>query len=183
MNAQVPGSPVETAEPLATVTRVLREALALRDASLVIHRRGVLVEFKTDLLLEELSVWNEEGHRSWQIGAFDDHHCHLALEAINEVHLDAEPVSCQGGRINYTIWFLCEHDCGNPYRPRGLFSVTLNRPYEADGTLRKDILAPIVALAGRAKHWPVVTASRGFTDAIEAAALTGDSPSGSVVPP
>jgi hypothetical protein len=172
MSIDLPGAPVETPEPLATVARLLREALALRDASLVIYRRGVLVEFKTDLLLEKLSVWNEEGHRSWQIGAFDDHHCHLALDAINEVHLDAEPVSCQGGRINYTIGFLCDHDCGNPYRPRGLFSVTLNRPYEADGTLRKDILAPLVSLAERAHHCSVVTASREFEEAIEAAALT-----------
>ncbi len=166
------GERAPTIEPLETVARLLREALSLRDASLVIHRHGVLIEFKTDLLLDKLSVWDQDGHRTWQIGAFDDHHCHLALEAINEVHLDAEPVSCQGGRINYTIWFLCDHDCGNPYRPRGLFSVTLNRPYEADGTLRKDIVAPLVALARRAHHCSVVTASRGFVEAIEAAALT-----------
>lgn len=148
------------------VIRLLREALSLTDASLVIHRGGVLVEFKTDLLPRELSVWAEGRHRSWQIGEFEGHHCHLNLESINEVHFDAEPVPCQGGRINYTIWFLCEHDCGNPYRPRGLFSVTLNRPYKTDGTSRRRIIGQVAALFDRERQCPMLTASQGFTKAI-----------------
>lgn len=155
-------------QDVETVARLLRRALAVSDASLVVHRRGVLVEFKTDLLLEDLSTWEEDGYRSWQVGAFDDHHCHLALDAIVEVHLDAEPVSCQGGRINFTVWFLCEHDCGNPYRPRGLFSVTLNRPYEADGSPRREILAQLAGLYEDERHCPILTASPGFTDALSA---------------
>jgi hypothetical protein len=148
------------------VARLLREALSLTDASLVIHRGGVLVEFKTDLLPKELSVWAEGRHRSWQIGEFDGHHCHLNLESIGEVHFDAEPVPCQGGRINYTVWFLCEHDGGNTHRPRGLFSVTLNRPYKADGTPRRRIIGQVAALFERERHCPMVTASRAFTEAI-----------------
>lgn len=148
------------------VARLLREALSLTDASLVIHRGGVLVEFKTDLLPGELSVWAEGRHRSWQIGEFEGHHCHFNLESINEVHFDAEPVPCQGGRINYTIWFLCERDCGNPHRPHGLFSVTLNHPYETDGTPRRRIIGQVAALFDRECQCPIVTASRAFTDAI-----------------
>jgi hypothetical protein len=148
------------------VTCLLREALSLADASLVIHRRGVLIEFKTDLLLKKFSVWGEGQHRSWQIGKFDGHHCHLNLELINEVHLDAEPVPCQGGRINYTIWFLCDQDCGNPYRPRGLFSITLNRPYQADGTPRKRIIEQFATLFDRERQCPMLTVGPGFTEAI-----------------
>ena len=153
-------------QDVETIARLLRRALSVRDASLVVHRRGVLVEFKTDLLLETLSVWEEEGYRSWQVGAFDDHHCHLALDAIVEVHLDAEPVSCQRGRINFTVWFLCKDDCGNPYRPRGLFSVTLNRPYEPDGSPRREILAQLADLYEDERHCPVLTVSPAFEDAL-----------------
>lgn len=162
------GPSVETAtDPsLETVERLLHAALALKEASLVIHRRGLLVEFKTDMLLETLSIWEEQGHRSWQIGAFDDHHCHVDLGAVFEVQLDAEPVPCQGGRLNYTIWFLSEHDCGNPYRPRGLFSVTLNRPYEADGSTRKPLVEQFAALYRREQDCSMLTASAGFLGAM-----------------
>lgn len=149
----------------ALAESVLAGAIALRDASLVIFRRGLLVEFKTEGLAPGLAGSVEDGHRSWQIGPFEGHHCHLDLTAVRSILFDAEPVSCQGGRINYTVWFLGEGDCGNPYRRDGLFSVTLNRPYERDGTPRADVIAPVYALYRDHAGKNGVAASQGFLEA------------------
>jgi len=152
-------------ETLALVETLLRGALALRDASLVIFRRGLLVEFKTEALAPGLTASVEGGHRSWQIGPFEGHHCHLDLTAVRSMLFDAEPVSCQGGRINYTVWFLGADDCGNPYRSDGLFSVTLNRPYAPDGTPRPEIIGPVFALYDEHEHRAGVSATTGFLQA------------------
>ncbi|HSV53063.1 MAG TPA: hypothetical protein VLJ57_13165 [Burkholderiaceae bacterium] len=152
-----------TAEsPPDTVAAALHAALMLPDASFVVFRRGFLVEFKTDRLTERLSLYGEGDHRSWQIGAFEDHHCHPDLSAVRQILFDAEPVSCQKGRINYTVWFLGSGDCGNPYRPDGLFSVTLNCPYDADGRPRRHIIDAVFALFERVRGWPRVEASPRF---------------------
>ena len=87
----------------------------------------------------------EQGYVSWQIGAFDDHHCHLSLDTVVRVLFSAEPVSCQGGGINYTIWFLCPGASGNPYRRDGYFSVTLNRPYTGNQP-RQEVIGPVLDL-------------------------------------
>ncbi len=150
---------------LADVEDVLRDALTLRDASLVIFRRGLLVEFKTGLIAPGLSASVEAGHRSWQIGPFDGHHCHLDLDAVRAIEFDAELVECQGGRLNYTVWFIAEADCGNPHRPQGLFSVTLNAPYDPDGSPRLDIVDAMYALHARHRHRAGVRATAGFLDA------------------
>lgn len=84
---------------------LLEDAIALREASLVIFRDRTLVEFKTDDL-EGVFEYTEGEHTSWQIGAADAHHCHLALSAVTNVEFSAESVPCQGNRLNYTIWFL-----------------------------------------------------------------------------
>jgi hypothetical protein len=150
---------------IATVETALAGALALRDASLVIFRRGLLVEFKTEALSPGLSSSVEGEHRSWQIGPFQGHHCHLDLQSVRHIEFHAEPVSCQGGRINYTVWFLADADCGNPYRPEGLFSVTLNRPYAPDGTPRTEIIAPMYALYDDLAGTASVRASSAFLQA------------------
>lgn len=147
------------------VAALLREVLAFEGASLVIFRRGLLVEFKTDLLGEKVSDFEEQGHRSWQIGAFADHHCHLDLAAVTGVLFDAEAVSCQGGRLNYTVWFLGDGDCGNPYRPQGLFSVTLNDPWQPDGTPRPGIIDQMYSAHERLRQFPLVRASEAFLQA------------------
>jgi hypothetical protein len=147
------------------VETLLAGAIALKDASLVIFRRGLLVEFKTEGLAPGLAASVEGKYRSWQIGPFDGHHCHLDLAAVRAILFDAEPVSCQGGRINYTVWFLGEGDCGNPYRSDGLFSVTLNRPYERDGTPRADVIMPVFDLYQAYKDEAQVSATAGFLDA------------------
>lgn len=147
------------------IEAVLTGALALKDASLVIYRQGALVEFKTEALAPGLSSSVEGEHRSWQIGPFTGHHCHLNLAAVQAILFDAEPVSCQGGRINYTVWFLAGENCGNPYRPDGLFSVTLNRPYAPGGAPRAEVIAPVFALYERFRSEPAVMASAGFLNA------------------
>lgn len=123
---------------------LLRKALQLRDASLVIYRERTLIEFKTEKL-DGLHRYVEQGYVSWQIGAFDDHHCHLSLDTVVRVLFSAEPVSCQGGGINYTIWFLCPGASGNPYRRDGYFSVTLNRPYTGNQP-RQEVIGPLLDL-------------------------------------
>lgn len=153
------------------IEAILSEALALRDASLVIFRRGVLAEFKTESLAPGLVATVEGSHRSWQVGPFDGHHCHLDLASVAGVLFDAEPVSCQAGRINCTAWFLCEGDCGNPYRRDGLFSITLNSPYASDGLPRGDIFRPMFALHARHRDAGFVTASDGFLAAPAALGL------------
>lgn len=147
---------------LDTVEHLLRDALALDDASLVIYRRGVLVEFKTAMLVPGLAATLEGRYRGWQLGPFDGHHCHLDLASIDRVWFDAEPVSCQGGRLNYTVWFLTADDCGNPYRPEGLFSVTLNAPYGDDGAPRVGLIEGVYALHDRHAHRDGLSASDSF---------------------
>ena len=146
----------------AAVAGLLNTVLMFKEASLVIFRRGALIEFKTDLLDEKVSSFEEQGHRSWQIGAFAGHHCHLDLGAVTEVLFDAEPVSCQGGRLNYTVWFCGAQDCGNPYRPTAMFSVTLNAPYATDGTPRRDIIDQVYAAYDALRASPLVRASESF---------------------
>jgi hypothetical protein len=127
---------------------LLRQALELSDASLVIYRDRTLVEFKTDHL-NGVHRYEEEGHVSWQLGDFEHHHCHLALDAVTRVLFSAEPVSCQGNGLNYTVWFLTDGPSGNPYRRDGYFSVTLNRPYleNAPGAApRSDVIQPVLDL-------------------------------------
>lgn len=154
-----------TMDGVPLIEALLADAIALDDASLVIFRRGLLVEFKTAGLSPGLTASVEGEHRSWQIGPFDGHHCHLDLAAVRAVLFDAEPVSCQGGRINYTVWFLGEGDCGNPYRGDGLFSVTLNRPYAADGSPRAGVILPMFALYEKYENEAAVSASAGFLSA------------------
>lgn len=144
------------------VADLLRGVLMFREASLVIFRRGALVEFKTDLLEEKVTSFEEQGHRSWQIGPFTGHHCHFDLGAVRELLFDAEPVSCQGGRLNYTVWFNGAEDCGNPYRPTAMFSVTLNGPYESDGAPRRDIIGQVYQAYDRMCGSPLVRASEAF---------------------
>jgi len=123
---------------------LLQRALALSDASLVIYRDRTLVEFKTDRI-GGVHRFVEQGHVSWQIGALDDHHCHLDLGAVTRVLFSAEPVSCQGGGLNYTIWFLTPGPSGNPYRRDGYFSIVLNRPYRGDKP-RLEVVQPMLDL-------------------------------------
>lgn len=139
---------------------LLREALALRDASLVLFRDRTLVEFKTEKL-DGVHRYTEHGHVSWQIGAFDDHHCHLALATVTRVLFSAEPVSCQGGGLNYTAWFLTDEPCGNPYRRDGYFSIVLNRPYTGYAA-RTEVIEPMLALYRRWAATPWVSADETF---------------------
>lgn len=141
------------------VADALQAALALPDASLVIYRLGLLVEFKTNLLLERLSLYESGGFKCWQVGPSDDHHCHPDLAAVTAVQFDAEPVSCQAGRLNYTVWFLGSGDCGNPYRPDGLFSVTLNDPYGPRG---QHAVQAMFALYEQLRGDPLIGASDAF---------------------
>ena len=146
----------------AAVAALLNQMLLFKAASLVIFRRGALIEFKTELLDEKVTSFEEDGHRSWQIGAFAGHHCHLDLGAVREVLFDAEPVSCQGGRLNYTVWFCGADDCGNPYRPAALFSVTLNGPYASDGTPKREIIGQVYAAYDALRASPLVRGSESF---------------------
>lgn len=130
---------------------LLKQALDLPDASLVIYRDRTLVEFKTDHL-DGVHRHEEDGHVSWQLGAFEHHHCHLALDTVTHVLFSAEPVPCQGNGLNYTIWFLTDGPSGNPYRRNGYFSVTLNRPYmkNAPGAApRLGVIQPVLNLYRR----------------------------------
>ena len=156
---------LESSMLLDTVEHVLRGALALKDASLVIYRPGVLVEFKTEMLQPALAATLEGRHRGWQIGAFEGHHCHVDLASVSRVWFDAETVSCQGGRLNYTVWFLATGDCGNPYRPDGLFSITLNAPYEKDGSPRVEVIEAVYSLCDLHGDRAGVSASDAFVAA------------------
>lgn len=151
------------AEPLCLP--VLQQALALRDASLVIFRDRALIEFKTERL-DGLHRYEETGHVSWQIGALDDHHCHLSLSAVNRVLFSAEPVSCQGGGLNYTVWFLSAGPSGNPYRRDGYFSIVLNRPYTGNAA-RHEVIDPVLALYRRFRHEPWVQADEIFLQVLK----------------
>jgi len=144
---------------------LLEHALKLRDASLVIYRDRTLIEFKTERL-DGVHRYEERGHVSWQIGAFDDHHCHLALAAVDRVLFSAEPVPCQGGGLNYTIWFLTPGSTGNPWRRDGYFSVTLNSPYLGRQP-RHDVIDPVLDLYRRYRGEPGVRADEAFLSVIE----------------
>lgn len=141
--------PVESSPPYIEprCLALLEQALGIPDASLVIYRDRTLVELKTDLL-DGVHRSEEQGHVSWQIGAFDAHHCHLALGAVSRVLFSAEPVPCQGGGLNYTVWFLTAGPCGNPYRRDGYFSIVLNRPYSGD-LPRLEVIRPVIDLYRR----------------------------------
>ena len=132
---------------------LLERALALADASLVIYRHQLLVEFQTEQL-GGLRRYEEQGHVSWQIGDTRRHHCHLSLAAVERVLFSAEPVSCQGGGLNYTVWFLSAGPSGNPWRPDGYFSVVLNRPYQGNAP-RRAVIDPVFDLyrAFRDERW------------------------------
>jgi len=147
---------------LEHVTAVLQGALSLPDASLVLHRSGLLVEMKTDLLEDKLSRYEEDGHVSWQIGAFAGHHCHVDLGIIERVVFDAEAVPCQSGRANFTVWFETSDSSGNPYRPTGYFSVTLNAPYDADGRAHAHIVAAMRDLSVTHQVRPNVEVTDSF---------------------
>lgn len=155
----------------ALVEAVLTSALSLKDASLVIFRRDVLVEFKTERLQPGLAVCLHGSHRGWQVGPTDGHHCHLNLAAVDRVRFEAEPVPCQRGRINYTIWFLAEGDCGNPCRRGGLFSVTLNAPYAADGSARTEVIVPMLMVYDEYAQRPGIEAGATFIEARSAFGL------------
>nr|MCU0922430.1 hypothetical protein [Burkholderiaceae bacterium] len=160
LSAMCPGSSALSPEAEPLCLPVLQQALALRDASLVIFRDRALIEFKTDRLAG-LHRYEEQGHVSWQIGALDDHHRHLSLGAVVRVLFSAEPVSCQGGGLNYTVWFLSAGSSGNPYRRDGYFSVVLNRPYTGDAA-RREVIDPVLALYRRFRHEPWVQADETF---------------------
>ena len=150
---------------------LIEDAIALRDASLVIYRDRTLIEFKTDDL-EGLFEYREGDHTSWQIGKTDAHHCHLALNAVVSVEFSAEVVPCQGNRLNYTIWFLVAGGCGNPFRSDGYFSVTLNRPYEGPRP-RWSVIRPLVQLYEKYRQHEWVRADDGFS-AARAGILAGE---------
>jgi hypothetical protein len=150
---------------LPPILRVLDESLGLRGATLVVYRARTLVELKTEQLRRRVSAYEEDGYRSWQIGDFHDHHCHLDLDAIQEVLFDAEPVSCQGGRLNWTVWFLAKSDCGNPYRPNAVCSVTLNRPYTGAGERDRPVVDAVYAFFDRVRDLGFVSASEPFVAA------------------
>jgi hypothetical protein len=165
LSAMCPAASAGSSEVEPLCLPILQQALALRDASLVIFRDRALIEFKTDRL-GGLHRYEEQGHVSWQIGALDDHHCHLSLGAVVRVLFSAEPVSCQGGGLNYTVWFLSAGSSGNPYRRDGYFSVVLNRPYTGDAA-RLEVIEPVLALYRRFQHEPWVQADENFLRVLE----------------
>lgn len=144
---------------------LLREALSLSESSLVIYRERTLVEFQTEKI-DGVHRYEEQDHVSWQIGGLRDHHCHLALGAVHRVLFSAEPVPCQGGGLNYTIWFLTSGPCGNPWRRDGYFSVVLNRPYSGNAP-RLEVIKPMLDLYLWYCNEPWVRADERFIDALE----------------
>lgn len=159
-----PTSPTNTYLPTTEPTCVplLKKALSLRDASLVIYRDRTLIEFKTDKL-GGLYHYAQNNHESWQIGAIDDHHCHLKLDAVDRVLFSAERVPCQGNGINYTVWFLTPNTCGNPYRSDGYFSIVLNRPYTGCKP-RLEVIEPLFSLYREYQHASWVIAEPMFLE-------------------
>lgn len=141
---------------------LLREALAIKEGSLVIYRFLTLVEFKTGLPEMKLSRFEEEGFISWQIGAFEKHHLHVDLRKITGVQFKAEETTCQGGKLNYTVWFLCNEDIGNKYFPNGYFSVTLNKPYDKNGNARMDIVGQVFSLWEKYKDFDGISGDEVF---------------------
>lgn len=160
LRALVPAQPPQPPADDPPMLPLLREALALPDASLVIFRDRTLIEFKTERL-DGVHRYEEAGHVSWQIGSQHDHHCHLSLGVVTRVLFSAEPVSCQGGGLNYTVWFLSAGPCGNPYRRDGYCSIVLNRPYAGDAP-RPEVIEPVLALFRRHRHERWVEADETF---------------------
>ncbi|QPJ62509.1 MAG: hypothetical protein G3M70_11765 [Candidatus Nitronauta litoralis] len=157
------GSTVETMDP--PCLPLLSEALDLKESSLVIYRERTLVEFQTEKI-DGVHRYVEQGHVSWQIGGLQDHHCHLALGSVHRVLFSAEPVSCQGGGLNYTIWFLTSGPSGNPWRRDGYFSVVLNRPYRGN-VPRLEVIKPMLDLYQRYRKEPWVQADERFLNTLE----------------
>lgn len=158
-----------TTEP--RVLDLLDDALTLPDAALVVFRDRLLVELQTERL-DGVHRYVEEGHVSWQVGATRDHHCHLALGAVTAVEFTAEPVPCQGGRPNYTLWFLVPGRCGNPHRVDGYFSIVLNRPYRG-GAERPEVIEPMLDLYRRYATLPWVTANDAFVERVRQCGTEG----------
>jgi hypothetical protein len=157
-------SPTDTYPPTTEPTYIplLKKALSLRDASLVIYRDRTLVEFKTDKL-DGLHHYTDGHQKFWQIGAIDDHHCHLMLDAVDRVLFSAEHVPCQGNGINYTVWFLTPTASGNPHRSDGYFSVVLNHPY-AGNKPRLEVIEPLFTLYREFQHASWVIAEPLFLE-------------------
>jgi hypothetical protein len=143
---------------------LLEQALSLPDASLVIFRDRLLIEFKTEKL-GGVFRYEEDGHVSWQIGRLEDHHCHLSLSAVERVLFTAESVPCQGGGLNYTAWFLTSGPSGNPWRRDGYFSITLNRPYRGVRP-RVEVIEPMLDLYRRFSTQSWVRADEAFLQVV-----------------
>ncbi len=90
----------------------------------------------------------------------------MDLNTIAQVVFDAAPVACQGGRPNYTVWFMADWDCANPFRKGGYLSVTLNSPYTEMGTPRREVIDPVINLYRRYCNDKRVFAEPGFLHAI-----------------
>jgi hypothetical protein len=163
IDALVPAVRPQVTQNESPFEPLLRDALELKDAALVFFRDRMLVEFQTEKL-KGMQRYEEAGHVSWQLGDQRDHHCHVSLDSVAGVLFSAEPVSCQGGGLNYTVWFLTGDSCGNPYRRNGYFSITLNRPYTGSEP-RLEVIEPIFRLYERYKHLPVVQADETFLQA------------------
>jgi hypothetical protein len=142
---------------------LLKDAVKLPGASLVIYRDRLLIEFQTELI-SGVYRFEEFGHVSWQIGKTSEHHCHLSLTSVDRVLFSAEPTDCQGGALNYTIWFLTSGPSGNPWRRNGYFAIVLNRPYKGEDP-RMSVIQPLMDLysAYRDRSW--VNADAAFKDA------------------
>ena len=146
------------------VLELMAQALELPDASLVIYRERTLVEFKTSEL-DGIHRYEEAGHVSWQIGGQTSSHCHLDLGSIDRVEFSAQRVSCQKGRLNYTVWFLISGGrVGNPFRRDGYFSIVFNNPYR-NGQLNWDCLKAFSELYQRYSHLKTVSADEGWQKA------------------
>ncbi len=95
----------------------------------------------------------------------------LALKAVVRVLFAAEPAPCQGGGLNYTVWFPTGGPSGNPWRRDGYFSVVLNRPYEGNDP-RTEVMAPALALYRRYAGEAWVEANEAFLEVCATGAPT-----------
>lgn len=163
-NAQPPSPPPPQPETEPLVLNLLGDALRLPDAALVVFRDRLLLELQTEQL-DGVHRYVEDGHVSWQVGATRDHHCHLALTAVTHVEFAAEPTPCQGGRPNYTLWFLVPGQCGNPHRADGYFSIVLNHPYRG-GHERYEVIEPMLDLYRRYASESWVSANPAFAQRV-----------------
>lgn len=147
---------------------LLREALAIKEGSLVVYRYLTLIEFKTGLPEMKLSRYEEDGYVSWQIGAFEKHHLHVDLRKLTGAQFKAEETTCQGGRLNYTVWFVINEDVGNTYFQNGYFSITLNKPYDVDGSPRMDIVGQMFSLWKKYRSVDGISADEKFLTSYKA---------------